>query len=93
MKHYIICKFFDKSILDTELQQIENIFNECLNIEGINSVEVKRNVIDRPNRFDLMIKIDMKKEALEVYDSCNAHHKWKELYSDKLLSKTIFDED
>lgn len=93
MKHYIICKFIDKKELENEFENIKNIFNECLKITGIKKVDVIKNVIDRPNRYDLMIRIEMEKDVLTVYDNCDAHHKWKELYGNKLSAKTIFDEE
>ena len=44
------------------------IFEETLQIPGIYGVKVKPCCIDRPNRYDIMIEIEMDKEALPAYD-------------------------
>lgn len=49
------------------------------------------NCIDRPNRYDLMITIDMDEEALAAYDASDPHHEWKETFGDLIEKKAIFD--
>ena len=60
-------------------------------IDGIHNIEYHRLCIDRENRYNLMICIDMIPEALGNYDKCGAHKKWKETYSSYIESKAIFD--
>jgi len=94
MKHYIISKFnkdIDRNKLPLMLEDIKAIFNKTLDIEGIYNVEYKLNCINRDNRYDLMIVIEMDKEALEAYDNCAAHHEWKDKYGSLLEKKAIFD--
>lgn len=94
MRHHILVKYNeqvqDKAAL---IPEITALFRETLAIPGIHGVEVRPNVIDRPNRYDLMIVIDMEPSALPVYDDCEPHHRWKAEYGHLLEKKAIFDCD
>ena len=60
---------------------------------GRKSVTMDLQCINRPNRYDIMIEMEMDPEALTVYDACEAHKKWKQEYGDLLQKKTIFDSE
>lgn len=90
MKHCILVKFKKEFFLDENIENIKSIFNS-INIEGVNYVEFIKNCIDRENRYDLLIRITMEKEALSLYDTCLPHHRWKEEYSSFIDKKAIFD--
>ena len=91
MKHHIIVKFTEGTDVQALLQPVREIFDECLKIPGIHGVELKTSCIDRPNRYDLMIAIDMDKEALPAYDASEPHHRWKDTYGPITAKKAIFD--
>lgn len=94
MKHFIVVKFDpDVTALQKEamLPAIRELFLHTLQIDGIHGVNVIPNCIDRENRYDLMIVIDMEKEALPLYDECEWHKQWKAEYGGRILKKTIFD--
>lgn len=92
MKHYIIFKFSDKSyVTDSNFSDIENMFSTLTAVNGIRYVTVSRNCIDRDNRFDGMIMIDMDREMLEVYDNSAEHKLWKKKYGPLIEKKAIFD--
>lgn len=91
MKHHIIVKFTEGTDVQALLQPVREIFDECLKIPGIHGVELKTSCIDRPNRYDLMIAIDMDKEALPAYDVSEPHHRWKDTYGPITAKKAIFD--
>lgn len=96
MKHYIIAKFnkeVDKKDIPNMLVDIKAIYNEALTIEGIHNIEFKLNCTQKDNRFDLMIILDMDKEALDKWAKCAPHLLWKEKYTKYLESKTIFDSE
>lgn len=93
MKHHIIVKFKPDFKLKENLNDIKNIFNDTLKINGIYSIEYKINCIDRENRFHLMIIIDMDEVALNTYDKSNAHKLWKNKYSPYIEAKAIFDSE
>ncbi len=93
MKHYIIAKFTEGTDPRPLLPAIRELFEKTLTIPGIHAVRVKPCCIDRPNRYDLMIEIDMEKEALPAYDSSAPHHEWKEKYGPLLQAKAIFDSE
>ncbi len=94
MKHYIIVKYtpeVTKELKQQLLEPIRELFSHLYEIEGITSVEVCPNCVDRSNRYDLMIEIEMEKDALPIYDESQWHHMWKQQYSKYIEKKTIFD--
>ncbi|MBE5996428.1 MAG: hypothetical protein E7240_03610 [Lachnospiraceae bacterium] len=93
MKHYIIAKLKDGIDKKTLIGPVTEIFEGTLSIPGIHAVKVKPCCVDRPNRYDIMIEIEMEREALEAYDACEPHKKWKAEYGPMLASKTIFDSE
>ena len=90
MKHCILVKFIKSIDWQSELSKIATIF-DSININGVHKTEYLVNCIDRDNRYDLLIRIDMEKEALEKYDMSENHHIWKESYSKYIEKKAIFD--
>ena len=94
MLHHILVKWTDdvtdKSALVAE---VEALFQGVLDVHGVHSVTVHPNVIDRPNRYDLLIRIDMDEQALPAYDACPTHHHWKDSYGHLVAKKAIFDCD
>ncbi len=92
MKHYILIKW-NKEVSDKKamLENVKNVFEKLLAIEGIHNVEYKQNCIDRANRFDLLVEIDMDKEVLPTYDQSVPHLEWKEKYGKFVENKAIFD--
>lgn len=93
MKHYIIVKFTEGTDVKALLAPVKAIFDETLSIPGVHGVELKLSNSDRPNRFDLMIEMDMDKEALPAYDVSAPHIRWKTEYGDRVAKKAIFDCD
>lgn len=94
MKHCILVKYaatVDAAKKEELLPEIQALFARLTSMEGIHGVEVIPNVVDRPNRYDLLIRIDMDKETLPVYDDSEPHHIWKKEYAGYLEKKAIFD--
>ena len=89
MRHHILVQW--KEGCKPGLEPIRELFQETLAIPGVESVELHPNVIDRPNRYDLLILLCMEKGALEAYDGSEAHHRWKEVYGGMIEKKAIFD--
>ena len=46
-----------------------------------------------PNRYDLMIKMELSPRALNEFDNSDIHKEWKEKFGKYIMSKTIFDCD
>ena len=92
MKHCILVKWNtlvkDKKAI---LPEINFIFGKLLDLEGIHNINIYENVVNRPNRYDLMICIEMDKEFLPFYDESESHHEWKEKYAKFVENKAIFD--
>ena len=91
MKHYIIAKFVEGTDVSSLVAPVEAIFRQALSIPGIRRVLVKPSCSDRANRYDLMIEMDMDREALPAYDASEPHLRWKKEYGDRIASKAIFD--
>lgn len=92
MKYLIIVKF-KEDVLERKaiLTNIENLFKSAEEMEGISHVNLYYNQIPLPNRYDLMIEIEMNKESLALFDHSEVHSIWKETYSKYIQSKVIFD--
>lgn len=92
MKHYIIAKF-NETVTDKNAayEEIRAIYKDTASISGVNSFSIRQNCIDRANRYDVMICIDMAPEALPAWDASDIHKNWKERYGSLLSAKCIFD--
>lgn len=90
MRHHILVKW-KENIQKPDYAEIEAIFHAALSIPGIHSVSLHPNIIQRPNRYDLLILLCMDREALAVYDASEAHLQWKNTYGSMILQKAIFD--
>ena len=92
MQHYIIGKFNDSVTNKAAvIEEITKLYTGAEAVSGIHSVKVLPNVTPRPNRYDVMIILDMEAEALNAWDACEVHHIWKENYGPMLEKKCIFD--
>jgi hypothetical protein len=92
MKHCILVKWSEEIADKHEIvNKVKIIFDKLLEIKGIHKVKYVENCIDRSNRFDLLIRIDMDKEVLPIYDVSSPHLEWKEKYGKFAEKKAIFD--
>ena len=55
------------------------------------ALTIRRNVINRPNRYDLLIELTMTPDMLPAYDASEPHHRWKETFGARIQQKAIFD--
>lgn len=94
MRHHILIKWNDQAPDHERLRRdIEALFQAVLAVPGIHRVDVLPSVIDRPNRYNLLILLHMDKDALPAYDACEAHHTFKATYTPYMAQKAIFDCD
>ena len=96
MKHLILVKYkaeISKEQKAALIPETKELFEHTTEIDGIHGVQLYPNVVDRENRYDLLIEIDMDRGALEAYDRSEWHHRWKEQYGDLLEKKAIFDHE
>ena len=92
MKHCILVKWNALVKNKNEIaKEVKSLFLELLTVKGVRDVKIHQNVIDRANRYDLMILIEMDKEVLPIYDDSKPHHEWKEKYGKFVENKAIFD--
>ena len=92
MKHCILAKWnenvTDKAAL---LPPITALFGTVNTIPGVHGVEIYPCCIDRANRYDVMIVLEMDRDALPLYDDSEMHHRWKDEFGGLLEKKAIFD--
>ena len=93
MKHYIIVKFTEGTDVKALVEPVRAIFEKTMEIPGIQRLNLHVSNSDIANRYDLMIIIDMDKEALPAYASSEPHLRWKREYGDRTAKKAIFDCD
>ena len=91
MKHYIIVKFNENAQKEKLINPIKELFQNATNIKGVEKIDIYESNMDLPNRYDLMIKMDLSKAALEEFDNGEIHKEWKEQFGKYIMSKTIFD--
>lgn len=91
MLHHIIVKWKDTADKQELSQQVHILYEGAVKIPGITNVTMKENVISRPNRYDLMIVLDMDESALPTWDNSELHKKWKAEYGSFIEKKCIFD--
>ena len=92
MKHLILVKW--KETVDNAAQlkdEAEALFRETLAIHGIHGVKAIPGLKTAANRYDLMIAIDMDRDALPAYNESAAHKRWKAEYGERTEKKAIFD--
>ena len=92
MKHCILVKWSDE-IKDKHefVKTVKSVIDKLLIIEGIHKIDYVENCIERSNRYDLLIRIEMDKEVLPIYDASAPHLEWKEKYGKFAEKKAIFD--
>ena len=93
MKHHIVVKFVPGTDYAALEAPVRGIFEETLAIPGVRGVDVRLSNSERPNRYDMMIVMDMEKDALPAYDVSEPHLRWKRDYGPMIEKKAIFDCD
>lgn len=91
MKHYIIVKFNENVEKEKLINPIKELFQKAMYIKEVMNVDIYESNMDLPNRYDLMIKMDLSKNALEEFDNGEIHKEWKEEFGKYIMNKTIFD--
>ena len=92
MEHYILVKWNPDTGNREELaQQAERLFQDACRMPGIFRTELFRNCVERENRYDLMIRMELEPDALERFDRSEIHSEWKRRFGEKIEKKAIFD--
>lgn len=93
MQHYVIFKF-NESVKDKNAlaDKIGNLLKGMAGtVPGVHSVTPHKNCIDMSDRYDMMIIVDMDKDALGAYSNSPIHDNWINNYTQYLESKVIMD--
>ena len=92
MKHCIIVKW-NETVTDKRaiLPELEALFAKAADIPGVRGAKLVPNCVDRANRYDLAIAVDMDRDALPAWDESAVHHAWKDTYGARIAQKAIFD--
>ena len=94
MLHYILVNYApgvnDPSALE---RAVRTLFAGASSIPGVHGVSVRSAAIRAANRHDLMIVMDMEREALSSFDASPIHQRWKAEFGRYIAQKAIFDCD
>lgn len=91
MNHYIIVKFNDSIEKERIINSIKELFQKAIAIKEVEKIDIYQSNMDLPNRYDLMIKMVLTKNALNEFDNGEIHKEWKERFGKYIMNKTIFD--
>ena len=91
MNHYIIVKFNDSIEKERIINSIKELFQKAIAIKEVEKIDIYQSNMDLPNRYDLMIKMVLTKNALNEFDNGEIHKEWKERFGKYIINKTIFD--
>ena len=93
MKHCILAKYRAEVYPRREalLPRIREIFAPAAELPGVHRITVYPNCVARENRYDVMIVLEMDRDALPLYDDSEMHHRWKDEFGGLLEKKAIFD--
>lgn len=93
MKHCILAKYTAEAYSRRAelLPRVREIFSVAADIPGVAGAEVFSNCVDRANRYDVLIVLEMARDALTAYDESAMHHRWKDEFGPLLEKKAIFD--
>ena len=91
MTHYIIVKFNENTEKKSLINPIRELFQKAIAIKDVEKIDIYESNMDLPNRYDLMIKMVLSKDALNEFDNGEIHKEWKERFGEYIMSKTIFD--
>ena len=91
MTHYIIVKFNENTEKKSIINPIKELFQKTSTIKEVEKVDIYESNMDLPNRYDLMIRMVLSKNALNEFDNGEIHKEWKEKFGKYIMNKTIFD--
>ena len=58
-----------------------------MHIKEVIEVDIYESNMDLPNRYDLMIKMNLSKKALEEFDNGKIHKEWKEKFGKYIINE------
>lgn len=92
MKHHIIAKYTsevtDKAAM---LERIKTLFYNAAPIRGVHAYSFYANCVDRENRYDLMIVVELDSDCLLYWDESPLHKAWLSCFGQYVAQKAIFD--
>lgn len=91
MKHYIIVKWANGVNKQELVDKARKLYSDATSIEGVNKVDISENITARDNRYDLMIVLHIKSDALSIWDESQLHKQWKSEFGAAIDKKCIID--
>ena len=73
MQHYIIVKFNENTEKEKIINPIKELFKRTNKIKEIKKLEIFESNMNLPNRYDLMIKMELSQKALNEFDNSDIH--------------------
>ena len=90
MEHYMVVRFKDGVDAAELYQETASLFREAEKIEGVSRADVFISSHRLKKRYDMMIRIRMKKTALSSFEGSEVMTKWKREYGEKIENVTVF---
>ena len=92
MQHCILVKWTpDAGDKDALAKEAEAIFAQAVADGVATALTIRRNVINRPIRYGLLIVLPMTPDLLPGSDGSEPHHRWNETFGPRIQQKAIFD--
>ena len=91
MEHYLIVKFRKDTDVKKVYEELRTLFEKASKIEGVKKADVFLSSGKLRNNYDMMIRIQMKKNALKAFESSDLYREWEEKYSESISKTTVFD--
>lgn len=92
MRHYIFVQWKPEETAQENLaRHAEQLFSKAAAAPGVQGVTVSRACIRGHNRCDLMICMELSRDALTAFDASPLHQEWKAQFGPHIAQKWIFD--
>ena len=91
MEHYMIIKLKNGIDAASLYEPMSSLLKEAERIDGIRKADVFLSSYRLKGRYDMMIRIRMKKEALSSFEDSDVYRDWKKQFEDKIETMTVFD--
>ena len=91
MERYMIVKWKQGNDSLKLYEKTKKLFEEATKIEGVRKTDVFISSSKLKERYDMMIRIRMKKDALKDLERSELMKKWNAEFKDAIEKLTVFD--
>ncbi|MCF0150329.1 MAG: hypothetical protein HUJ80_02855 [Firmicutes bacterium] len=94
MKHLVMVKW-NETVADKKAlqQEVYELWCRALENKEIRKIDMHVNLLNKPNRYDVMYVVELEPQDMDVWADCQPHQIWKTDYAKYVESKAIIDLD